>query len=109
MVSVFAATENGTFLPSTATLRVSSSSPSSPSACARAGQVAAQRQHHADRGAAGFDVEVDGIDQEGGRGVVLEIDRLGGIRFHCLSSIGAGSADDMSKQRGRFLRGEGCK
>ena len=72
-------------------------------------RIAAQRQRGGDGRAAGFNdqIEVDSIDQEGGRGVVLEMDRLRSIGFHCLSSIEVGSADDKSKRRGRFLRGGG--
>ena len=49
------------------------------------GRIAAHRQRRGDGRAAGFndEIEVNGIDQERGRGVVLEIDRLGGIGFHC--------------------------
>ena len=74
------------------------------------GRVAAHRQRGGDGRATTFndEIEVDAIDQEGGRGVVLEIDGLRGVGFHRLSSIGVGSADDTSKRRGRLLWGAGC-
>lgn len=52
----------------------------------------------------GFDdeIEVDRVDQKGGRGVVLEIDGLGG-GFHCLSGIGVGLPDDTSNLAGQVF------
>lgn len=47
------------------------------------GRVVAHRQRGGDGRTAGFDdeIEIDGVDQKGRRGVVLEIDGLRGIGF----------------------------